>query len=142
MCFERGQHTDIGGAYKSWWGTSETSYTSTGRSRQACAVTSSEPTAQREELLLPRSSRHAITRTSSRAPERALFLHYPTMLLSKQNVSGRLLYQQRLHPQRRCLSLAYSLHQPQDLAVDSDHVPIIMMHGLFGSKQNNRSISR
>jgi hypothetical protein len=37
------------------------------------------------------------------------------------------------------LSLAYDLHEPKDA---SSSAPIIFMHGLFGSKKNNRSISK
>ena len=42
----------------------------------------------------------------------------------------------------RRLSLAYNLHLPQNHGVDLKHAPIIILHGLFGSKQNNRSISK
>lgn len=41
---------------------------------------------------------------------------------------------------KRELSLAYSLHKPQK--PEPDHAPLIILHGLFGSKQNNRSISK
>ena len=41
---------------------------------------------------------------------------------------------------KRELSLAYSLHKPQ--MPEPDHAPLIILHGLFGSKQNNRSISK
>jgi pimeloyl-ACP methyl ester carboxylesterase len=42
----------------------------------------------------------------------------------------------------RRLSLAYALHEPQDRQTATDQHPIIILHGLFGSKQNNRSISK
>jgi hypothetical protein len=42
----------------------------------------------------------------------------------------------------RTLSLAYTLQRPADGEIDERYAPIIMMHGLFGSKQNNRSISK
>lgn len=42
----------------------------------------------------------------------------------------------------RHLSLAYALHEsPKSEPSNSDRA-IIIMHGLFGSKQNNRSISK
>ena len=41
---------------------------------------------------------------------------------------------------KRELSLAYDLHKPHELALD--HAPLIVLHGLFGSKRNNRSISK
>ncbi|KAI9741861.1 MAG: hypothetical protein M1834_000249 [Cirrosporium novae-zelandiae] len=40
------------------------------------------------------------------------------------------------------LPLAYNLHQPSPLQDAPLNHPIIFMHGLFGSKQNNRSISK
>ena len=40
----------------------------------------------------------------------------------------------------RELSLAYNLHDPSN--PESGHAPLIVLHGLFGSKQNNRSISK
>ncbi|KAK3378186.1 Alpha/Beta hydrolase protein [Podospora didyma] len=40
------------------------------------------------------------------------------------------------------LSLAYDLHEPPKPVADSQTSPIIIMHGLFGSKKNNRSISK
>ena len=43
------------------------------------------------------------------------------------------------HLMRR-LSLAYNLHKPPE--AETQHAPIIILHGLFGSKQNNRSISK
>lgn len=42
----------------------------------------------------------------------------------------------------RNLSLAYTLHEPPKDRFDGNGRPIVIMHGLFGSKQNNRSISR
>ncbi|KAF6241582.1 hypothetical protein HO173_000293 [Letharia columbiana] len=41
---------------------------------------------------------------------------------------------------KRGLSLAYTLHEPHKPQLD--HAPLIVLHGLFGSKQNNRSISK
>lgn len=50
----------------------------------------------------------------------------------------------RLRCLRKCskreLSLAYNLHKPQN--PEPGHAPLIILHGLFGSKQNNRSISK
>ncbi|KAI9746443.1 MAG: hypothetical protein M1818_000156 [Claussenomyces sp. TS43310] len=40
------------------------------------------------------------------------------------------------------ISLAYDLHRPAKLPVIPARAPIIFMHGLFGSKKNNRSISK
>src|SRR4051794_11415569 len=48
--------------------------------------------------------------------------------------------------QTRNISLAYQLHSPPEFSgttkADPQHAPIIIMHGLFGSKQNSRSISK
>ena len=41
---------------------------------------------------------------------------------------------------KRELSLAYDLHKPRK--PEPGHAPLIILHGLFGSKQNNRSISK
>ncbi len=41
---------------------------------------------------------------------------------------------------KRELSLAYSLHEPRKPEIG--HAPLVILHGLFGSKQNNRSISK
>ncbi|KAK3308670.1 Alpha/Beta hydrolase protein [Chaetomium strumarium] len=38
--------------------------------------------------------------------------------------------------------LAYDLHEPAKPAADKQTSPIIVMHGLFGSKKNNRTISK
>lgn len=38
------------------------------------------------------------------------------------------------------LSLAYDYHEPAK--ADSPGAPIVFMHGLFGSKKNNRSMSK
>ena len=43
---------------------------------------------------------------------------------------------------RRHLSLAYATHEPSNAASNIKHAPIVILHGLFGSKQNNRSISK
>lgn len=42
----------------------------------------------------------------------------------------------------RHLSLAYALHEPPKTKLPQENPAIIIMHGLFGSKQNNRSISK
>lgn len=44
--------------------------------------------------------------------------------------------------QRRLLSLAFTLHEPPAISKDARQAPLIILHGLFGSKQNNRSISK
>jgi len=38
--------------------------------------------------------------------------------------------------------LAYDLHEPAKPVADKQTSPIIIMHGLFGSKKNNRTISK
>lgn len=38
--------------------------------------------------------------------------------------------------------LAYDLHIAKDIEQDPTQSPIVFMHGLFGSKKNNRSISK
>lgn len=51
----------------------------------------------------------------------------------------------RAYVTQRRLSLAFDLHKPSSsktLLEDSPRAPIIFMHGLFGSKKNNRSISK
>lgn len=40
------------------------------------------------------------------------------------------------------VSLAYDLHEPPTPVADKQTAPIIVMHGLFGSKKNNRTISK
>ncbi|KAK3297562.1 Alpha/Beta hydrolase protein [Chaetomium fimeti] len=40
------------------------------------------------------------------------------------------------------VSLAYDLHEPAKPVADKQTSPIIFMHGLFGSKKNNRTISK
>lgn len=42
------------------------------------------------------------------------------------------------------IKLAYDLHEPPNPKEGSQHnaPPIIFMHGLFGSKKNNRSMSK
>ena len=42
----------------------------------------------------------------------------------------------------RNLSLAYTLHKPTSIERKPQNEPIVILHGLFGSKQNNRSISK
>lgn len=42
----------------------------------------------------------------------------------------------------RHLSLAYHLHKPPKTDHERGYAPIVILHGLFGSKQNNRSISK
>ena len=39
------------------------------------------------------------------------------------------------------LPLSFTLHEPPQ-AADTKAAPMLVMHGLFGSKQNNRSISK
>ncbi len=61
-------------------------------------------------------------------------------------VLGQICYTQASHcfqtNSTRHLSLAYALHEPP-LAESAKAQPaIIIMHGLFGSKQNNRGISK
>lgn len=38
--------------------------------------------------------------------------------------------------------LAYDLHAPAKPVSDKESAPILFLHGLFGSKKNNRSISK
>lgn len=38
--------------------------------------------------------------------------------------------------------LAYDLHEPAKPKFDERHSPILFLHGLFGSKKNNRGISK
>ena len=38
--------------------------------------------------------------------------------------------------------LVYDLHEPAKPVADRQTSPIIFMHGLFGSKKNNRTISK
>lgn len=41
------------------------------------------------------------------------------------------------------LPLAYELHEPSGSnTTQTDGAPILFLHGLFGSKKNNRSISK
>ena len=53
----------------------------------------------------------------------------------------------RVLPTIRCYSqsvrpLAYDLHEPSRPRTDKQNAPIIFLHGLFGSKKNNRGISK
>ena len=43
---------------------------------------------------------------------------------------------------RRQLSLAYTKHSVIQSNPEDTHAPLVILHGLFGSKQNNRSISK
>ena len=43
---------------------------------------------------------------------------------------------------RRHLSLAYAKYSAMHSNDEDTHAPIVILHGLFGSKQNNRSISK
>lgn len=43
---------------------------------------------------------------------------------------------------QRDLSLACTLHKPALESIGTGNEPIVILHGLFGSKQNNRSISK
>ncbi|GAB1314311.1 hypothetical protein MFIFM68171_04521 [Madurella fahalii] len=45
-------------------------------------------------------------------------------------------------PRFSTVSLAYDLHEPAKPVGDRQTSPIIFMHGLFGSKKNNRTISK
>lgn len=38
--------------------------------------------------------------------------------------------------------LAYELHEPAKPVTDRQRAPILFMHGLFGSKKNNRTMSK
>jgi hypothetical protein len=38
--------------------------------------------------------------------------------------------------------LAYDLHEPTSPKTDNQTAPILFLHGLFGSKKNNRAISK
>ncbi|KAK7398000.1 hypothetical protein QQX98_012628 [Neonectria punicea] len=49
--------------------------------------------------------------------------------------AGRL-YSQSVGP------LAYDLHEPASPRTDKAKAPILFLHGLFGSKKNNRGISK
>ena len=47
------------------------------------------------------------------------------------------------HLFRRNLSLAYTKHCVAQFGIgEKNHAPLIVLHGLFGSRQNNRSISK
>lgn len=43
---------------------------------------------------------------------------------------------------KEIISLAYHLHEPVGSPGPLNDAPMVMMHGLFGSKQNHRSISK
>ena len=43
---------------------------------------------------------------------------------------------------RRQLSLAYTKYSATQSNNENTHAPLVILHGLFGSKQNNRSISK
>ena len=43
---------------------------------------------------------------------------------------------------KRHLKLEYTLHRSTQCRYAEDYAPLIILHGLFGSKQNNRSISK
>ncbi|KAH7152548.1 hypothetical protein B0J13DRAFT_594346 [Dactylonectria estremocensis] len=55
--------------------------------------------------------------------------------LWSQSAVGRL-YSQSVRP------LAYDLHEPTSPRTDKQKAPILFLHGLFGSKKNNRGISK
>ena len=42
----------------------------------------------------------------------------------------------------RTVPLAYDLHEPPEPATDRQTSPILFLHGLFGSKKNNRTMSK
>lgn len=43
---------------------------------------------------------------------------------------------------KEILPLAYHLHEPTGSSGPQNDAPMVVMHGLFGSKQNHRSISK
>ena len=57
-------------------------------------------------------------------------------------LSLRQAWKNRVHSMsfKRDLTLAYNLHEPHK--IESGLAPLIVLHGLFGSKQNFRSISK
>lgn len=40
------------------------------------------------------------------------------------------------------LKLAYDLHEPPKPQTSEKNAPILFLHGLFGSKKNNRAMSK
>ena len=42
----------------------------------------------------------------------------------------------------RWLSLAYHVHRPRYHVLHTEYAPVVVLHGLFGSKQNYRSVSK
>jgi hypothetical protein len=45
-------------------------------------------------------------------------------------------------PQGETVDLAYDLHKPEEAVNDERTKPILFLHGLFGSKKNNRTMSK
>lgn len=75
--------------------------------------------------------------------EPPLYLLMMLLLRGGRHVFARHLIQRRLYGSNtKKLALAFDLHQPTKEQVDSKQAPIVFMHGLFGSKKNNRSISK
>ncbi|KAF2841569.1 alpha/beta-hydrolase [Patellaria atrata CBS 101060] len=74
---------------------------------------------------------------SSLRPRARLLFAQPCLHRSSRSFStSRALYE---------LQLAYTLHEPpknKERSEPSDGAPILFLHGLFGSKQNNRTISK
>ncbi|KAB5563376.1 Alpha/Beta hydrolase protein [Coniochaeta sp. 2T2.1] len=77
-------------------------------------------------LLLRRVSPQGLTSSCSKAT--AAIRLYSSSSASTQDTAA--------------VSLAYDHHEPPKPAVDAKTSPILFMHGLFGSKKNNRSISK
>ncbi|KAF6824522.1 alpha beta fold family [Colletotrichum plurivorum] len=60
---------------------------------------------------------------------------------SRHIVAGNLPHSRLLSTENR-LNLAYDLHEPTKFKPSSTARPILFLHGLFGSKKNNRTISK
>ncbi|KAG7147427.1 alcohol acetyltransferase like protein [Verticillium longisporum] len=74
-----------------------------------------------------------------------------TWYTSRPSLVGRIIYQAKITRQGRSfgtstqahLKLAYDLYEPSSSRAKGDDChPIVFLHGLFGSKKNNRSISK
>lgn len=61
--------------------------------------------------------------------------------IPRQCLQGRLAATGRLYSQS-VRPLAYDLHEPASPRTDKKKAPILFLHGLFGSKKNNRGISK
>lgn len=53
-------------------------------------------------------------------------------------LAGRRLHSSSAGP----VPLVYDLHEPAKPVTDKQTAPILFLHGLFGSKKNNRTISK